>query len=181
MVRQRRRRAQEAGHAARRRSLRMEDLRVPKRRVSAEVVLPGGAARRITLFLAEAASSHAGPERPTDLLNGGQDFVPAFDETLNGMTFLNRAGLAVVRVARDLEVDEADALTLPTEHEVEVLLESGATLRGLVSYLRPPEHSRLVDFLNEPSPFFRLIEERAIALVNKRHISRVALVKPTER
>ena len=75
----------------------MEDLRVPKRRVSAEVLLPGGAARRITLFLAEAAPAHTGPERPTDLLNGGDDFVPAFDEEARAMTFLNRAGLAVVR------------------------------------------------------------------------------------
>ena len=94
------------------------------------------------------------------------------------MTFLNRAGLALVRVAAALEVDDADGLTLPTEHEVEVLLGSGLRLRGLVSFLRPPDHSRLVDFLNEPEPFFRLLEERAIALVNKRHVSRVALVKP---
>ena len=75
-------------------------------------------------------------------------------------------------------MDDADTLTLPTEHEVEVLLGSGLRLRGLVSFLRPPDHSRLVDFLNEADPFFRLIEERAIALVNKRHVSRVALVKP---
>ena len=93
------------------------------------------------------------------------------------MTFLNRAGLAAVRVARELERDEADGLTLPTEHDVEMLLESGAALRGLVSYLRPPDRSRLVDFLNEPEPFIRLIEERAIALVNKRHVARVVLLK----
>lgn len=156
----------------------MEDLRVPKRRVAAEVVLPDGEARRISLFLAEAASQHTGPERPSDLLNGGDDFIPALDEASGVMTFLNRAGVALVRVERALETDEADALTLPTEHDVEVLLGSGARLRGLVSFLRPPDHSRLVDFLNEPSPFFRLIEERANALVNKRHVSRVALVKP---
>jgi hypothetical protein len=157
---------------------RMSDLRVPKRRVAAEVVLPGGEVRRISLFLAEAASSHAGPERPSDLLNGGAEFVPALDEEGGAMTFLNRAGLAVVRVDPALEVEDADALTLPTEHEVEVRLGTGETLRGLVSYLRPPDHSRLVDFLNEAPPFFRLLEERAIALVNKRHVSRVALLKP---
>ena len=155
----------------------MEDLRVPKRRVAAEVLLPGGAARRISLFLAEAASTHVGPERPSDLLNGGDDFVPALDEETGAMTFLNRAGLAAVRVARELEGDEADGHSLPTEHVVEILLESGAALRGLVSYLRPPDRSRLVDFLNEPEPFIRLIEERAIALVNKRHVARVALLK----
>jgi len=156
----------------------MEELRIPKRRVAAEVVLRGGETRRVTLFLAEAAPGHDGPERPADLLNGGDDFVPAFDEDAHAMTFLNRAALAVLRVDRALEADGPDAPTLPTEHEVEVLLESGATLRGLVSYLRPPEHSRLVDFLNEPAPFFRLIEEGATALVNKRRVSRILLVRP---
>ena len=155
----------------------MDELRVPKRRVAAEVLLPGGAGRRITLFLAEAAPAHAGPERPSDVLNGGAGFVPAFDEDAKAITFLNVGGLAVVRVARELEQAAADGLTLPTEHEVEVLLESGATLRGLVSYLRPPERSRLVDFLNEPAPFFPLLEERQIALVNKRHVARVAPIE----
>jgi hypothetical protein len=155
----------------------MDDLRVPKRRVSAEVLLPGGAGRRITLFLAEAAPAHAGPERPSDVLNAGDGFLPAFDEDAGAITFLNVGGLAVVRVDRELEQTAADALTLPTEHEVEVLLESGGTLRGLVSYLRPPDRSRLVDYLNEPAPFFPLIEERAIALVNKRHVARVAPLK----
>jgi len=154
----------------------MADLRVPKRRASAEVLLPGGTSSRIVLFLAEAASHHAGPERPFDLLNGGADFIPALDEGSGAMTFLNRAGLVAVRVDAALESDGGDDPTIPTEHEVEVLLEDGAVLRGLVSYLRPPDHSRLVDFLNDPTPFFRLIEEHSVALVNKRHVSRVALV-----
>jgi hypothetical protein len=156
----------------------MEDLRVPKRRVAAEAILAGGGGRRITLFLAEAASHHTGPERPADLLNGGDDFVPAFDEEAGAMTFLNRTGVAAVRVpGREAEDDGAE-LTLPTEHAVEVVLLSGAALRGLVSYLRPPDRSRLVDFLNEPEPFFRLIEDHAVVLVNKRHVARVVLASP---
>jgi hypothetical protein len=154
----------------------MADLRVPKRRALAEVLLPGGTSRRIALFLAEAASGHAGPERPFDLLNGGADFVPALDEASGEMTFLNRAGLVAVRVDAALEADAGEDPTIPTEHEVEVLLEDGSVLRGLVSYLRPPDHARLVDFLNDGAPFFRLIEERGVALVNKRHVARVALV-----
>lgn len=154
----------------------MDDLRVPKQRLAAEVLLAGGGVRRITLFLAEAASHHAGPERPSDLLNGGGDFIPALDEEAAAMTFLNRAGLAAVRI-QGREPDDGEGLTLPTEHAVEVLLQSGATLRGLISYLRP-DRSRLVDFLNEPEPFFRLLEEASIALVNKRHVVRVVLVTP---
>jgi hypothetical protein len=156
----------------------MEDLRVPKRRVSAEAILAGGAVRRITLFVADAASSHAGPERPGDLLNGGADFVPALDEDAGVMTFLNRTLVAAVRLAAREPAEDGADLTLPTEHAVEVVLDSGATLRGLVSYLRPPERSRLVDFLNEPEPFFHLLEDRAEVLVNKQHVARVVLTSP---
>jgi hypothetical protein len=156
----------------------MEDLRVPKRRVAAEAILAGGAVRRFTLFLADAASHHAGPERPGDLLNGGGDFVPAFDEEARAMTFLNRAGVAAVRLPGRESEDAAEDLTLPTEHPVEVVLQSGATLRGLVSYVRPPERSRLVDFLNEPDPFFHLHEDGSFVLVNKRHVVRVVLTTP---
>jgi hypothetical protein len=153
-----------------------DDLRVPKRRVTAEVALPGGRTRRIALFLADAAAEHSGPEVPSDLLNGGDDFLPALDEEAGVMTFLNRHGLAVVRVGREGVADD-DAPTIPTEHEVELLLRDGTTLRGLVSYLRPPERARLVDYLNEPTPFLPLLEEHTLALVNKRHVSRVVLVK----
>lgn len=156
----------------------MDELRVPKRRVPAEVLLPAGAARRIALFLSSAASHHSGPERPSDLLNGGDDFIPAFDEEAQVMSFLHRAALAAVRTDGELELADDDALSLPTEHEVEVLLGSGQLLRGLVSYVRPPDRSRLVDFLNEPEPFFRLVEGAATVLVNKRHVARVVLVKP---
>jgi hypothetical protein len=152
----------------------MDELRVPKHRAAVEVAFAGGAVRRMSLFLAEAAPGHAGPEVPLDLLNGDCDFIPAFDEDAATMTFLHREGVPVVRVAGALDGGEAD-LTLPTEHEVEVLLQDGSTLTGLVSYVRPADRSRLVDVLNESPPFFRLLQGPQVAYVNKRHVARVAL------
>ncbi|MGB8931612.1 MAG: hypothetical protein WCC48_10240 [Anaeromyxobacteraceae bacterium] len=153
----------------------MDDLRVPKRRIPVEIILPGGAARRMTLYLSEVASDHTGPERPSDLLNGGDDFVPAFDEAGKAMTFLNRSTISAVRLDPALDADVDEEVTLPTEHEVEVLLQDGTTLRGLVTFLRPTQRSRLVDFLNEAPPFFRLIDASTLVLVNKRHVVRVSL------
>jgi hypothetical protein len=152
----------------------MDELRVPKHRLSVEVLLPAGLRRRMALFLAEAAPDHGGPERPLDLLNGRAEFIPALDEETGQMTFLHCGALRAVRVPREVEPEELP--TIPTEHEVEVLLSDGTALRGLFSYLRPAEHSRLVDVLNEPPPFFRLLEDGAVTLVNKRHVVRVALV-----
>jgi len=152
----------------------MDDLRVPKHRMAVEVLLAGGAPRRMAFFLAEAAPDHAGPEVPLDLLTGTHEFIPAFDEAAGGMTFLRLAGVSAVRLARALDADE-DELTLPTEHEVEVTLLDGTALPGLVSYVRPPDRSRLVDVLNEPSPFLRILQGDLVAYVNKRHVACVAL------
>ena len=78
----------------------VEELRVPKRRVRVEVVLPGGAARHVSLFLAEASADHEGPERPSDLLNGRDGFIPALDEDSGAMTFLHRSPSSQRRGAR---------------------------------------------------------------------------------
>ena len=153
----------------------MEDLRVPKRPVSVEVVLPGGDARRVTLFLSGAAAGHEGPERPSDLLNGDASFIPARDERTGLMTFLHRASIAVARVAPDEEPPEA-SFTIPTEHEVEITLADGTCLAGLVAYVAPESRERLVDFLNRADPFFRLLERDAVALVGRAHVARVALL-----
>jgi len=155
----------------------MDELRVPKRRTLVEIQLHGGAVHRVAVFLGDFAHDHAGPERLSDLLNGLGDFVPAYDLDSDSMTFLNRGGVAVVRLSGYIEPDAAEQHTLPTEHDVEIVLNDGATLRGLVSYILPPEKSRLIDFLNDAPLFFRLLEQNAVALINKRHVARVALVE----
>jgi hypothetical protein len=152
-----------------------DDLRVPKRRAHVEVLLPGGAARQVTVFLAEFASRHSGPERLSDLLNAEADFIPALDVATNLMTFLNRHGIAAARVSREWELGDEPAGG--DQHEVEIALTDGTTLRGTVSFMLPPEHSRLLDYLNDAQPFVRLAEKEKVALVNKRHIARVAKVK----
>jgi hypothetical protein len=152
----------------------MDELKVPKHKVVTEVILPGGAVRRMAFFLAEAAPDHHGPERPLDLLNGDTDFLPAFDEEAGAMTFLHRKGVNLVRVDRVHDADD-EAATLPTEFEVDVQLGDGTVQRGLVSFVRPPEHSRLGDLLRESPPFFRLLQGAQVAYVNKRHVVLVAL------
>jgi hypothetical protein len=131
----------------------------------------------MTLFLAEAAPDHDGPERVADLLNAGAEFLPARDAASGLMTFLHRTAIALVRIPATLESDEETALTLPTEHEVAVSLVGGGEVRGLVSYVRPPERARLVDFLSEPTPFLRVLEPAGtVTLVHKRLVARVVLL-----
>jgi hypothetical protein len=155
----------------------MDELRVPKRRTLIEIVFPSGASRQLAMFLAEFATQHAGPERPSDLLNGTIDFLPAVEVDTGEMTLLHRTGIAVARVPAEVESDESDQLTIPTEHEVEITLTTGVTLNGLISYVLPPERSRLADYLNVATPFFRLLQQQSVSLVNKRHVSQVRVVE----
>ena len=152
-----------------------DELKVPKRRAQVEVQLPGGATRQVTVFLAAFASKHSGPERLSDLLNAGDEFVPALDNATDAMTFLSRHGIAAARVAPELEWGEE--LTGGEQHELEITLVDGTVLRGTVTFVMPPDKSRLLDYLNDAQPFVRLSEREKVALVNKRHIARVAKVK----
>jgi hypothetical protein len=153
----------------------MEDLRIPKRQVPVEVVLPGGQSRRVSLFLAENAAGHEGPERVSDLLNGHEPFIPALDLDGGGMTFLQRTSIALARTTTIAEPDGA-GYTIPIEHDVDITLSDGTRLAGTVTFLAPPQHERLIDFLNRPEPFFRLLEREGVALVGRAHVARVALV-----
>ena len=152
-----------------------DDLKVPKQRAQVEVLLPGGAVRQVVVFLSEFASTHTGPERLSDLLNAQDEFVPAVDTATDAMSFLGRHTIAAARVAGEWEPPEPVARG--ELHDLEITLVDGSILRGTVSIVMPPERSRLLDWLNDPQPFVRLAEKEKVALVNKRHIARVAKVR----
>ena len=78
-------------------------------------------------------------------------------------------------MAREWELGEEPSLG--QQHEVEVVLTDGTSLRGQVSFVLPPERSRLLDYLNDEQPFVRLAEREQVALINKRHIARVTKAK----
>jgi hypothetical protein len=157
----------------------LESLSVPKRRVAAQFVLPGGASRNVAVFLAEAAPGHTGGERLSDLLNSsGSLFIPAVDADTEAMTFVHCENLALARVAAELEPNVVDQFTIPTEHEVEVTMMDGQKLRGLITYVLPEAHSRLTDYLNHSAPaFFPVLEGERVALVNKRHVAYVETLR----
>ena len=148
-----------------------DELRVPKRQVQVEVLVPGSPPQTVTVFLAEFASRHSGPERLSDLLAAHDEFVPALDAATGATLFLGRHSIAAARVAREWEL--GDELAEGQQHEVEILLADGTRLHGLVSFVLPHERSRLLDYLNDTQPFLRLAERDKVALINKRHIVRV--------
>src|SRR5260370_5893290 len=78
-----------------------DELKVPKRRVQVEVLLAGGGARQVTVFLAGVASSHPGPKRRSRPLNRTAGaFLPPIDADSDELMFLNRRSVAGAPVLR---------------------------------------------------------------------------------
>ena len=155
-----------------------ETYRIPKRPIPAEVILPGSSGMPMMLFLGERAETHSGDERPSDLLNGPDDFLPFFDPE-GRVVFVHRDTLCAVSVAVEYEFGEGklwpeDVTSEATNMRIVVSLEDGQDFRGRISYLMPEGNRRLQDVLNLEDRFLILREENQIYLINKRRISRVS-------
>ena len=149
-------------------------FRVPKRRTSVEVLVPGGTWRRYAMFLSALSGAHGGPERVSDLLEA-HEFFPVIDEPSERVTMLARSSVTAVRVEPWAEAADTAAAADPCDHAVEVLLASGLVLNGRLCFTAPAGKARVLDHLNQAPLFFVLQEAGAVALINKRHVARVEL------
>jgi len=158
-----------------------DEYRVAKKEVVAEVTVGGEKPVTLTLFLAGRTRQHAGNERPSDLLNGLDIFLPAIDRKKK-LRLLRRDALVVITVPAEYEPGtvgpEAEGAPLPSHlhAEVEVILANGAVIRGTVEYDMPESRRRLLDFLNCEDRCLAVRHEGQVHLVNKRHIARVSEV-----
>jgi hypothetical protein len=167
------------------------------------VTLVGQPPIRLTLFLASQAAHHAGYERPSDLLESVDAFLPA----MNGagqVLLLQRDAVMVLTVPVAAETGgEGDpdggvnpaggvdpsggadpAVGGPTDTPasparraaVRMTLENGRVLEGTVEYLMPEGHDRLQDFLNAAGRFLTLRQGDTVHLVHKLRIASVAAI-----
>ena len=155
----------------------MDDLKVPKQRVLAEVAQTDGSVLPVQLFVSQYAMGSRGPERPSEALLAAR-FLPAIDRRTDALVCLNRDGIVWMKVEAALEPPGPEAHTIPTEHEVEVVLTGGHTCEGLLSYVRPAGQARLSDFLNDERELLRLLDGPDVLLLNTRHVLRVVSRRP---
>jgi hypothetical protein len=150
----------------------MDELRIPKHEVEAELTLENGEIRRGVLFLANAAADHTGAERVLDLLNGPADFIPLKTLDRPGVLLMSRAAILLVRTAPESSPDEE--LPEPAfHHGVEVTLRSGNTVKGALEYSQAPEHARILDYLSRAAQFFSIHQKEHVLHVNKQHVVHV--------
>ena len=157
-----------------------DEYRVPKREVTAEVTIAGQKPAALRLYLAGQAAHHAGYERPSDLLNGPDPFFPVTDRK-GRLVLLQRDAVVTMSVPAEDEQnvdDDPDAVVVSLSTDrVEVSLDNGASLKGLVEFVMPEGRRRLVDFLNLGERFLAVRENGTIHLINKSRIARIAVTK----
>ena len=159
-----------------------QEYRVIKNKVDVQVTLVGQNPFQLTLFLAAQARSHAGHERIIDVLNGKELFLPAINASGN-LCLIRRDAVVMVSVPyeRDGEGadEEAEEGSLPPVRRatVEVVLDGGTTVRGLIEYSMPEGRRRLVDYLNLDDGFLSVRHDGTIYHVNRHHIARVDELK----
>lgn len=151
----------------------MDDLRIPVRRVPVEVAQTDGSHQRFQLFVSEHSPHHEGPETPSEAITGARGFVPAIDPADDSLVCLKVDAIMWMKVDARLERPGPEAETIPTEHEVEIVLSGGERCQGLLTYVRPEPRDRLSDFLNEGDGPLRIIQGDEMILVNRRHVLRV--------
>ncbi len=155
-----------------------DELKVPKRRVPVSITLVGGLQARVAFFLADSAPGHPGHELLCDLLEDEAAFLPAADLENGAIAFVSRSSLVVVEAGADAERGPGDDLALPTEFAVELTVVEGQRLRGHVSFVRPPDRARLVDFLNDDRQFLPLHgDDDTVRFVHKRYVCRIDLLE----
>src|SRR5262249_10913173 len=157
------------------------EYHVPKRPIAAEVTFLAHPRKILRLFLSERSAIRDGAERPSDLLNGPGDFLPAI-EPPGRVVLLQRDALLVLTVSAELELGDdpidsnSSGANSGTQVKIEATLQDASEIRGTVKFMMPGGKNRLVDFLNQPERFFAVREGKLARLVNKQRIVRMVIV-----
>lgn len=157
------------------------DLRVPKRRLTVELVQRRSEPCRFEVFLAEHQDHSWHRQEVLDLLEEDAPFFPAHDEASGGWVLIRRDSVVWVAIpGTDLaaaagagEADEDPDALFDHRHRVRLDLVGGRTLEGQLVYAAAPEKARAIDHMNGPSRFVRVFADDRVYLVAKSAVLRL--------
>jgi len=147
----------------------MSELRVEKRRETADLTLVTGATMSGVFFLAGSSQLHTGPERIGDVMNFEPGFFPF--ESAGETSLINRSHVLKVVLPTLMIESQLDAgYDVATRRKVKVLLTTGETITGHIVVYCPAGSDRLSDYAKIDERF-RYVElaDRTV-LVNSAHI-----------
>ena len=123
------------------------------------------------LYVMERVPQHDGPETVLEMLNRREAFFAFRPEAGDELLLISKGHIVSVTLDRQAPIADPARLSAAKLLGLEVVLAGGTTLSGWASAELPPEHSRLLDYLNaSQEPFFALWTHASTHYVNRAHV-----------
>jgi hypothetical protein len=110
-----------------------------------------------------------GPETPLELLNRAEAFFP-MSLTHGDVVFVAKEQVAALAYAEVVTFDDPERKVAARTLPLEVMMVGGAEHRGIAVGELPPAKARVLDFLNAPERFFRLLTDEGTLCLNRRFV-----------
>ena len=144
---------------------------LPRTAVPARLLLTQGDSQVGEIYVMERVPQHDGPETVLEMLNRPEGFFAFRPENGEDLLLVSRIHTVSVSLDRQAPIADPARLTAARMLGIEIVLAGGATLSGWASAELPPEHSRLLDYLNATEqPFFALWTHATTHHINRAHV-----------
>ena len=148
-----------------------DNLKIPKKLQTVALwVHPEG--RVIgSIFLRYKSPDYGGTEQPLDVLNRCESFLVFKVDNPVGLRFYNIK--SVIRVEYEATDADRDSSVEPMQCHLHMM--DGSLIQGTIQESLPPDHARLLDYLNQPEERFIKVhmDDGLIYLINKSYINHV--------
>ena len=148
-----------------------EDLKIPKKLQPVTLwVHPEG---RVvgSIYLTEKSPDYGGTEKPLAVLNRCESFLVYRVEDPSELRFYNIK--SIIRVEYQESDNDRDSGVEPMECHLHMM--DGSFITGMIQESLPPDHARLLDYLNQSDERFIKVhmDDGLIYLINKSYINHV--------
>jgi len=144
---------------------------LPRTAVPARVLLTQGVAHPGEVYVMERVPQHDGPETVLEMLNRREAFFAFRPDPGTELMLVAKAHTVSVTLDRQAPIADPARLSAAKLLGIEIVLAEGSTLNGWASAELPPEHARLLDYLNATQdPFFALWTHAATHYINRAHV-----------
>jgi hypothetical protein len=144
---------------------------LPRTAVLARVLMTQGVTHFGELYVMERVPQHDGPETVVEMLNRREAFFAFRPESGEELLLMSKMHTVSVSLDRQAPIADPARLSAAKLLGLEIVLAGGSTLSGWASAELPPQHARLLDYLNTfQEPFFALWTHAATYYVNRAHV-----------
>lgn len=148
----------------------MSELRVPTGVLPVEIECADGRRFNGRVFIPTASPSHDGPTRPEEWMNASPAFFPFVPDGEDAPVLMNKREILVLTVLAPAGVEDGDLDSPLVQVRVEA---ESRRLEGELLIDMPPNHLRVLDYVNRAEPFLLLREGSIRHLIQKERITRV--------